>query len=486
MKLETHSDEDLLLASPTKPPSPPASRSASLTLPLKRKAAAQTSEPNKHPLTDSQANHQPPHAPTEVEVSEDPTSSAGPSAPSAPSPLIASTIPVRRPKSGKVSFRQCEALHNKYHSAGRMLKYSGDARFWSTYPPSHKEYRAIADPPPPNSPYYKHGSLIARLELVDALVCFTYSMWNRDYCRRACSRESWNTIEPFLDWCKQKWLAEEGINDADKAFLGLIWMIEGFIHSRKLVYGAAKNTPMERDLDRLMASSRIAITAAATEAIATHPSGTIMGSLAKKNRATPVMLPTPASSTAPGSTSPARSTSSVTAPHPVAAGLAPSTLPSALLPPEYKHVRIAPHIASAMDNVVVSIAPRLVNELKNESLGIAKAAYCMNSSQALLNLPIMARLFPMTFARMVLSTLSPNEEHEPDFEDEEGELFWPEQSSTGEGLGWVCLMGKAMINEFGKAYSYRGLDGVVPRPASSVPRAQQQLSHLYSPPLTPC
>jgi hypothetical protein len=80
----------------------------------------------------------------------------------------------------------------------------------------------LANPPPPNSPYYKHGGLIARLELLDALVCFTYSIWNRDYCRRYCSRETWYTIEAFLVWCKQKWQAEEGTPDAEKAFLGLM------------------------------------------------------------------------------------------------------------------------------------------------------------------------------------------------------------------------------------------------------------------------
>ncbi|KAJ6594028.1 hypothetical protein B0H19DRAFT_920888 [Mycena capillaripes] len=356
-----------------------------------------------------------------------------------------------------------------------MLKYSGDARFWSTYPPSHKEYRALANPPPPNSPYYKHGGLIARLELLDALVCFTYSIWNRDYCRRYCSRETWYTIEAFLVWCKQKWQAEEGTPDAEKAFLGLIWMIEGFIHGRKLVYATARNSPVERDLDKLMGTTRAAIVAAATEAAATHPSGATLGSLAPKSSATPVMLPSPASLAPSANSTPtnrdggtpsstAGSLSSAAAPHPVAATMAPSTLPSTLVPPEYKHVPIASHIASAMDNVTIPVGPRLINELKNESMGIAAAAYCMNNSQTFLNLPIMARYFPTTFARMVSSTLSPNEEHEPDFEDEEGELFWPGQSSTGEGLGWVCLMGKAMIKEFGKAYAYRGLDGVVPKP----------------------
>lgn len=104
-----------------------------------------------------------------------------------------------------------------------MLKYSGDARFWSTYPPSHKEYRPLPDPPPPNSTYYKHGGLIARLELVDALVCFTYSLWNQDCARRHCSRQTWSTIDGFLVWCKAKWQSEECNNDAEKAFLGLMY-----------------------------------------------------------------------------------------------------------------------------------------------------------------------------------------------------------------------------------------------------------------------
>ncbi|KAJ7178404.1 hypothetical protein C8R43DRAFT_457198 [Mycena crocata] len=486
---------------PTLPPSPPASRSAS-PAPKRKAPATASAEPNKRPRTDpsgsgSSSTPAPPLPTEEGELPDDSAAAPVVSAPTAPvrSSPVASAVPVRRPKAGKISFRQCETLHTKYHNAGRMLKYSGDARFWSTYPPSHKEYRALADPPPPNSPYYKHGGLIARLELVDALVCFTYSIWNRDYCRRSCGRETWYTIEAFLVWCKQKWQAEEGTTDAEKAFLGLIWMIEGFIHGRKLVYGTGKNTAVDRDLDKLLGSTRSAIAAAATDAVATHPSAALMGSLAPKSSATPVMLPSPASLAPSANSTPtnrdgstpsstAGSTSSATAPNPVAASMAPSTLPSALLPSEYRHVPIAPHVASAMESVTVPIGPRLLNELKNESLGIANAAYCMNNSQTFLNLPIMARFFPTTFARMVSSTLSANEEHEPDFEDEEGELFWPGQSSTGEGLGWVCLMGKAMIKEFGKAYSYRGLDGVVPKPkpeeeaenGSLNPSATHQLS----------
>lgn len=133
-----------------------------------------------------------------------------------------SLTPIRRPKRGKLPPNHHDLLHDKYHAAGRKLKYSGDSRFWSTYSSSHKEYRPLADPPPPGSLYHKHGGLIARLELVDALVCFTYALWNRDYSRKDCNNATWGTIEAFLAWCKQKWTAEEGINDAEKAFVGLM------------------------------------------------------------------------------------------------------------------------------------------------------------------------------------------------------------------------------------------------------------------------
>lgn len=137
------------------------------------------------------------------------------------------------------------------------------------------------------------------------------------------------------------------------------WMIEGFIHGRKLVYATARNSPVERDLDKLMGNTRTALVAAATDAAAAHPSAATLGSLAPKSGATPVMLPSPASLAPSANSTPtnrdgtpsstAGSISSATAPHPVAAALAPSTLPSTLLPPEYKHVPIAPHIANAME-----------------------------------------------------------------------------------------------------------------------------------------
>jgi hypothetical protein len=135
-----------------------------------------------------------------------------------------------------------------------------------------------------------------------------------------------------------------------------------------------------------------------------------------------------------------------------------------MLPDRYKDAPIPAHVVDAMLAVTSTVGVQFVQNLKEQTSGTTAASYCMINSQGALNLTTLVRFFPATFARVIYTTLSPTEEHEPDFEDDEGELYWPGQSITGEGLGWVCLLGKAMIKEFGKAYGYRGLDGVVPKP----------------------
>ena len=103
-----------------------------------------------------------------------------------------------------------------------MLKYSGDRRLLSTFPPNHATYIALPDPPPPQSPYHKHGNLIARLELIDALVDFVYAIWAKDYSRQKCSRGNWTSIEAFLVYCKRKWQVEDGADEREKALSGLM------------------------------------------------------------------------------------------------------------------------------------------------------------------------------------------------------------------------------------------------------------------------
>ncbi|KAF8739268.1 hypothetical protein AX14_010244 [Amanita brunnescens Koide BX004] len=389
-------------------------------------------------------------------------------------------LPVRRTRRGKGPQQYWDMLHDKYHSAGRMLKYSGDARFWSTYPTSHREYRPLPEPPPPGSPYHKHGGLIARLELVDALICFTYSLWSKDYSRNSCNNETWATIEAFLGWCRDKWQAEEGTNDAEKAFLGLIFMIEAFIRARKMAYAGKGSDHSAIEVYNTMKAKIVSTANKAEEDSAA-------GNVPSKQQ-TPPMLPSPAS-IAPANSANSTPTNREDATPSTVSGRSASAAPAAarkqvkpsdypiplpLVPDRYKGVSTIPPIPKPVSDAIVAVTvpvgPAFVNKHKEVIVELNAANYCMVQSQTTLTLPIVARHFPNTFARMMYTTLLPSEEHEPDFEDEEGELFWPGQCITGEGLGWVCLMGKAMIKEFGKAYGYRGLDGVVHKPEQNSDR----------------
>lgn len=148
-------------------------------------------------------------------------------------------------------------------------------------------------------------------------------------------------------------------------------------------------------------------------------------------------------------------------------------VPFKLLPEQLQNsaVPIPSQVMSAMEAVTEPIGPNLVQNLKDLTSNLMAISFCLERAKQTLNLPILRRCFPRTWTRMMYSTLLPNEEHEPDFEDEEGELYWPDQCISGEGLGWVCLMAKAMINEFGKTYVYKSVDGVVPKPK---PEEQQR------------
>ncbi|KAF8633322.1 hypothetical protein AX17_004495 [Amanita inopinata Kibby_2008] len=513
----------------TLPPSPPASRTAS-PVPSSKRKSDQPSEPDhvKRPRTSTvpdrphhpQQQHPPPqpqpqpyhhhHHPsfhsqlpphsvppiqhrvsdhyysnnTRSEPCEDGEVREDPMPPRVPveGPDSAThNLPVRQTRRGKGPQQYWDMLHDKYHSAGRMLKYSGDARFWSTYPTSHREYRPLPDPPPAGTLYHKHGGLIARLELVDALLCFTYSLWSKDYSRNSCNNDTWATIEAFLGWCRDKWQAEEGTNDAEKAFLGLIFMIEAFIRARKMAYAGKGSDHSAIEVYNTIKGRIVAAAVKAEEESAT-------GNATSKSQTTPPMLPSPASiapansanstptnrEDATPSTTNGRSASAAPAASKRQVKASDYPIPLSLVPDRYKGVNTIPPIpkpvSEAIVAVTVPVGPSFVNKHKEVIVELNAAHYCMVQSQATLTLPTVARHFPNTFARMMYTTLLPSEEHEPDFEDEEGEIFWPGQCITGEGLGWVCLMGKAMIKEFGKAYGYRGLDGVVHKPEQNSDR----------------
>ncbi|KAJ3969623.1 hypothetical protein EV361DRAFT_951305 [Lentinula raphanica] len=510
---------------PTLPPSPPASRSASPVAGPSVQSAKRKSEAGldndrpKRSRTDSTVSthrvSQPP--PTHYlprselaedgEVAEEPTVVSHPVPSRATTtttvhlpadPLASSFVPIRRPKRGQHTLQLIPTLHEKYYQAGRKLKYSGDARFWSTFPPSHKEYRAIPNAPPANSLYHIHGGMVAKLELMEALVMFIYSSWCKEYGRSMIYTDTWLSMEGFIKWCKAKWKPEEGSSDAEKAFHGLMYvpstasppissvmvhcrhMFHAFIHARIVNQSHRK---LRGDLERVTEATRQAVNAAITDATS-HGSASLLGA---KSQSTPPMLPSPASI---GATNSANSTPtnrdgtpnssenrsasiSSSAINAISASLSSTgpSIPAPLLPPEYRN-SVPPHVAAAANNVSASFNLNQLGTLNEVSYSLSIAISEMQTAQTFLNFSIMARHFPRTFARMVHSTLKATEEHEVDFEDDDGELFWPGQSITGDGLAWLCYMGEAMVQEFGKQFDYKGLKGVVPKPDQYDPRSR--------------
>lgn len=133
--------------------------------------------------------------------------------------------PVRRPRHGMQSV-DFKALQRKVYNQARLFKYSGDARFSSTYAPSDSNYRALKEAPPKDSPYHIHGGCMANLESLEALICFVYAAWCSDKMTGSFSTSHWTSIPDFLTWCKHKWVVYVGHRDnaREKAFLGLMYV----------------------------------------------------------------------------------------------------------------------------------------------------------------------------------------------------------------------------------------------------------------------
>lgn len=229
-------------------------------------------------------------------------------------------------------------------------------------------------------------------------------------------------------------------------------MIEAFIHGRKFTY-AVKG--IDKENDRLFNKLRADWIAETERELAKAE---------RESKPSPGMLPSPESI---AGTSSANSTPATNRPEGTPNNTpANSSRPSGGASSQQQSTLAAHRLADQMPppHLTVPVNSVFLASRKSQSGGLNAAHWCMDNSQRFLTLPIMAKHYPRTFSRMVYSTYSATDEHEPDIEDEEGELFWPGQLVTGEGLGWVCTMGKAMIKEFGKNYHYMGLDGVIPKP----------------------
>lgn len=252
------------------------------------------------------------------------------------------------------------------------------------------------------------------------------------------------------------------------------FMLEGFIYSRRAAFIARE---LDNDLGPILEDVKRQIGLAASKA--EQDPSSVPSLIANKAQLTPpAMLPSPASIGPANSanstpithgngtpnTSVTASSGSESSQKPSYHGSHQRLIPPKMLPAHYRDSPIPPVVMDAMAATTASVPPGTLVLIKEQTHGLVAASSLIGTAQQSLNLATIARFFPQTFSRMVHTSLSPTDEHEPDFEDDDGELFWPGQCINGEGLGWVCLMGKAMIKEFGKAYGYRGLDGVIPKP----------------------
>ena len=261
-------------------------------------------------------------------------------------------------------------------------------------------------------------------------------------------------------------------------------MIEGFILARKVKFQARLES---EHVDRLWKTTRGSMhTAAREEALKSSPGLLSSGS----SHLTPQGLPSPANS-APATSAQSTPTNVADRAHDGGAsssrsllGASPNVAPS--LPPfpiefmdgEFPRTptgeRATETMKLAASKVTIEVSPHMINHMQNQTHWLLQAQSCLKVAETTLNLPKLAKSFPITFNRMIHSSLGPDEEYQPDMEDEEGELYWPGQCISGEGLGWVCMMGKAMINEFGKDIGYIGLKGIIPKPRADASAGSQR------------
>lgn len=111
----------------------------------------------------------------------------------------------------------------EYRELARKLKFSGEAHNAASFTPNSSSYKALRNPPPPGDPYHQHMSLMARLELVDSLVCFAYSLWLSDYSARSCNTLAWRSSVPLINVVSQLWTTD-AVDEREKCFNGLVYV----------------------------------------------------------------------------------------------------------------------------------------------------------------------------------------------------------------------------------------------------------------------
>ncbi|KAK7692901.1 hypothetical protein QCA50_004537 [Cerrena zonata] len=461
---------------------PPPSRSPSPGLPGKRKSDPDSERPSakrQRISSTSQSSqrlrsHQPPppslSRPTpsqtlrsdpseEGELRDDPVpgpSSSSTSVPSATSEILNSNLPIRRPRRGAPSEDYFKNLQEKYEALGHAFKYSGGVRWDSCHVPTHGgAYKALENPPPVNSAYHIHGHVISRLESTEAMLCYGYALWahgqrfalrmqvaGADKKKRealvqdqkATFEYYWNVMGGLYSRLHHVWdpsATEEG----EKFMWALSRMVESYHWEKRVFQRLESCFEMDHNLwIKLGAKEREYLQQKQAAA------------------APPRMLPSPESLAGSSANSTPASRSAGTPEQSKKA--AEELSKEAMIQLQYR--------TEARFNSTVT--PYYVYTHQQCEKAAVHASRKMIDAQKYLTLPAMAKHFPRTFTRMINSSYSYTDECEPDMEDDDGELMWPNQLMTGEGWVWLITMGRAMVREYGKKFGYTSYEGLVPDP----------------------
>lgn len=240
-------------------------------------------------------------------------------------------------------------------------------------------------------------------------------------------------------------------------------MVEAYIYARKAAFLNTANAKRFSEVDKMVKPPPPAVPSSSISP-ATSLGGSSQHSM--PNGSPPgAPSPSPAGTPKPG---PRPSATSSSHPHP-----APIPVPAA--------------------GPTVAIPKDLYDSLQASHNCSTRSARAMAAATFYLNLPVLARCFPRTAARVQAAQLRQDEEYEVDFDQDEctradgqpgvglggdpsagpgeGQLLWPGPLNAhgGEGVAWVCLLGRAMIREMGYPLGYRGLEGILRKEATARP-----------------
>ncbi|GJJ06174.1 hypothetical protein Clacol_000363 [Clathrus columnatus] len=333
---------------------------------------------------------------------------------------------------GKPTTQEYSRFHDRYLGCGKLLKQSAQDRM--RIPPESGRNR-------PNSSQLAHLGFIARIEAIDGLLNFAYSIWCKDMSEGRCHQSLWETLDAYTAWVRNRWEVSDARGDAQRAFVGLIRIIEAYVYARK---ASALNSSLSKSAGDIENANK-------------QPEPNQISSLS------------PATSLG-GSSQHSASNNS------------PALMNAA--PPAIVTSRATPH-GPAVSNSSSSSSGQPLNVPKSYFDAVQSAInYSQRSARNVsvagvyLNLPILSRCYPKTYARILTCQLRIEEEYEADFDQDEcsrpdsdpdhtpgpgeGPLMWPIALSTPQvdGLVWMLLLGRSMIREIAYPAGYRGMEGL--------------------------